>query len=291
MDPISSRVLRAELEASGDAASIDSVLCILRQLPLEVFGQVFISMPDSRLPGLSRLLPVMASKEVQIAYTGSSGSALLRQGVAFVEVIRSLWSRHADRPLSSATVLDFGVGYGRLARLMLYDIDPVRLFGCDPWDEPLRLCRDARLPIDLRQSEYLPRQLPYPLEFFDLVYAYSVFTHTSRRATVEAMAALRSVIRPDGMVVLTIRPQQYWESQGTISEEERVRLNQAHASQGFAFRPHGRQPIDGDVTYGDTSMTVAALESLSQGWRVIDQAALKEDPLQQVVCLAPKRPI
>ena len=40
------------------------------------------------------------------------------------------------------SVLDFGCGYGRLARLFYYYIKQDNFYGVDPWDRSINECLD-----------------------------------------------------------------------------------------------------------------------------------------------------
>jgi SAM-dependent methyltransferase len=88
-------------------------------------------------------------------------------------------------PLADARVLDFGFGYGRHLRAMVYFTDPKNLYGCDPWPPSLARCHEDSLFGHLAASQFLPIDLPF-LGTFDLIYAFSVFTHLLARATRQA---------------------------------------------------------------------------------------------------------
>jgi SAM-dependent methyltransferase len=167
----------------------------------------------------------------------------------------------------------------------MHAADPAHLFGCDPWEAAIELCREARIPCDLKVTPYLPERLPYPDHSVDLAYAFSVFTHTSERASRHALRALHRAVRPGGILVVTIRPVSYWSIHSPLMEGERVTLQAAHDSVGFAFKPHERTPVDGDVTYGDTSLTVETLQRLAPGWLVLHEQILPESPFQRIVYL------
>jgi 2-polyprenyl-3-methyl-5-hydroxy-6-metoxy-1,4-benzoquinol methylase len=88
----------------------------------------------------------MASAEAQRSWTGGEDPALLIATDTFVRILAQNFRELCSRPLSDARILDFGCGYGRMMRSMYYHADPVRIFGCDPWDESIRLCQKARIP-------------------------------------------------------------------------------------------------------------------------------------------------
>jgi len=256
----------------------------LRQLGLEDFGELLTSMPDPSLPNLSLVLPRMASTDVQISWTGAHGLSLLKQTCNFVRSASYNFTRLTGRPLDGAELLDYGCGYGRIARLMYYFTDPEHLIGVDPWDRAIELCHQAGLGVNFRQSDYLPKDLPVGDVRFDLIYAFSVFTHLSARATRQVLDTLRHYVRGDGVLVITIRPLEYW-SVGYPGHSDSPTAE--HRRSGFAFVPHNREPVDGDVTYGDTSMTPDWIATEFPRWRLTALDRSLDDPYQVYVFLQP----
>jgi SAM-dependent methyltransferase len=280
--------LLTQLETDPAVDSRDQVLHRLRSLGLGDFGLVLWSMPNPRFPKLSRLLPSMASREVQRSWTGKSGVPLLKQSVGFVQSVAYNYTTITGRTLAGADVLDFGCGYGRLARLMYYFTDEDRYVGVDPWDASLALCKQAGLTRNFLRSEYLPSELPVGDRKFDLLYAFSVFTHLSSRAVLAALSALRKYVKDSGsLLAITIRPIEYWAFASHISADDADRLRRAHDEHGFAFWPHEREPVDGDITYGDTSIALEWFAKHCRDWEVkaIDRSL--DDRMQTYVFLTP----
>ena len=277
----------AGVERGDQTGSRAGAVRALRRLGLDDFGGLLLSMPDPKYPKLSAVLPAMAAADVQVRWTGSSGVTLLKQTLDFVRSVSYAFASLTGRSLSNATVLDFGCGYGRIARLMYYFVDEGSYFGVDPWQASIDLCRGAGLTTNFLLSDYLPTELPVGDVRFDLMYAFSVFTHLSERATLSAMRVLRKYVKPDGLLVVTIRPIEYWRHDTAVSAAEAEALEARHRQVGFAFRPHDRPAVDGDVTYGDTSMTLAWLADHCPEWKLggIDRSL--EDPFQIYVFLVP----
>lgn len=251
------------LEADVSLSDPASVLNELRLLGLNDFLAVLWEMPQSDFPRLSSLLPPMASLEVQSSWTGSSGEVLLNQSVAFARAASANYLDITGSSLRNKLILDFGCGYGRLLRAFSFFTE--QLYGVDPWPESIRLCHEAGLMKNVLLSDYLPESLPVPQDF-DFVFAFSVFTHLSERATSLALRTIRQHMKEAGVLCITIRPIEYWRvvhRQQPDAFHERVEA--AHASDGFAFHPHYRDPVDGDITYGDTSMTLDYLTSVVGG--------------------------
>jgi SAM-dependent methyltransferase len=282
LTPDEATLAHAEKLAGGDQGALMEVL---RAMPLDAFGKLLLGMPDSRWPGLSARLPSMAPEDIQLSWTGAAGEAVMGPAVGFMQLADSAAVRLTGRGLAGKSVLDFGCGYGRMLRLLPWFTD--RIFGCDPWDASLRLCEQHRVWGRLARSDYLPDDLPFGEEQFDVVLAFSVFTHTSARALRTALAAIRRRIAPGGLLVATIRPTAYWRYivkwGGTADPKT---MEAAHQEKGFAFHPHTRAPVDGDITYGDTSMTTEYLGS-HEGWKIAGQDRIGNDPLQLPIFMRP----
>jgi SAM-dependent methyltransferase len=275
-----------QLESDHSLQGRDELMARLSKLGLDDFGEFLLSLPNSDFPRLSGILPRMASDQVQRDWTGNAGIPLLKQTLNFVRSLSYNYNRLTGRPLDEAKILDYGCGYGRIARLMYAFVGEDSFYGLDPWDRSIEICRADGLTKNFLQSEYLPDSLPVGAAKFDLIYAFSVFTHLSERATLAALGAMRKCISPDGILAITIRPEEYWQHDVHTSPAMKTELSTAHRDKGFAFCPHKRAAVDGDVTYGDTSMTLDWLDSHATGWVIRGTDRSLEDPLQRYVFLS-----
>jgi SAM-dependent methyltransferase len=281
--------VQAKLRAIEADAAIDScqaALTALRELGIDDFGYILMTMPNADLPRLSRLLPRMASDEIQKSWTGNCGEALLRQTCAFVRSVAYNYARFVGRPLDGGSILDYGCGYGRIARLMYYFSDLSSVFGVDPWDKSISICHEDGLGANFLQSSYLPTSLPVAETHFDLIYAFSVFTHLSERATKRSLSVLSKYLKPGGLLVITIRPVEYWHHDISAQQAGLVHRQIAlHHEKGFAFHPHDRPAVEGDITYGDTSFTIEWLRANCLEFAVKGVDRSLEDPFQYYVFL------
>jgi Methyltransferase domain len=284
LDDATSMLKTAEAVA-GETKDAVQALHRLRALSLDDFGLFLLGLPDPDYPALSALLPRMASDEVQKSWTGADGRALMTQTLTFVRLVGQNFQSITGEPLHQHAILDFGCGWGRIIRMLYYFSDPALIYGCDPWDKSIQICRDDRVLGNLAVSDYLPQRLPFERRQFDLVLAFSVFTHLSERAAATALEVLGGALSERGLLAITIRPVEYWRIHKGLSASDRAALEAAHAARGFAYRPHNRAPVDGDITYGDTSMT---LDYFAQHFpwlaiRKVERPA--EDPYQTVLFL------
>jgi hypothetical protein len=167
-------------------------------------------------------------------------------------------------------------------------ISPTRsVSGLDPWDRSIELCHQAGFGNNFRQSDYLPKSLPLGDARFDLIYAFSVFTHLSERAARQALDTLRCYVKDDGLMIITVRPIEYWRV-AHLDDSRITALMAEHHSRGFAFHPHNRERIDGDITYGDSSMRPEWIAAEFPKWRLSGLDRSLDDPYQIYVLLQPK---
>ncbi|HTU95395.1 MAG TPA: class I SAM-dependent methyltransferase [Solirubrobacteraceae bacterium] len=245
-------------------------------------------------PNIRALLPVMPDPELQELWNGRSGLPLADQSASFYRTLRRCYERHGRRPLSEASVLDFGCGWGRLTRYLARDVAPGRLYGCDPVQGILDVARASRVPATLATSDFLPETLPFD-EQFDLAFAFSVFTHLSEEAHRRSLRVLHRSLRPGGILVVTVRPPAYLrhsELMRSFLEAVGPHPDSAPAAPGYFFAPHAAEPThpqyegQGEIHYGETVITMAYVrEHWSPLFTVLDVQLLLNDPYQVVLVL------
>jgi SAM-dependent methyltransferase len=286
IEMISQELYKIE-DSLRDSTSRDELFEQLRcYLGLDDFGMLLWSMPNTAYPKMSKILPKMAKDEIQLSWTGNSGIKLLKQTTTCVRSIAYNFCKFSGDTLNNKSILDFGCGYGRIARLMYYFTNSENFFGVDPWDRSIEICRSDGLEKNFFLSDYLPVNLPTGDKKFFLIYAFSVFTHLSQRATITAIETLLSHLEPKGVLMITIRPLEYWSINPNAKQlgvvEQQMSL---HKENGFSFLPHNRHPVDGDITYGDTSMSLNWIKETFSRVSIVGIDRSLDDPMQVYVFL------
>ena len=274
------------------AGAGSEALPLFRDLDDDVWT-LLLSGEQRLYPNIARLLPGLPEPGLQVRWNGASGLDLLNQGKAFYTRVRNICADNLDVPLARARVLDFGCGWGRLTRFFVRDVPPGSLYGCDPVEEILDVCRQTGVPARLARSDYLPQRLPFETSF-DLAYAFSVFTHLSEEAHRRCLAAIHDSLRPGGLLILTVRPPAYLET----SELMRPLLSApgkdpatALEESGFLFAPHpvdpGHPQYQGEeMTYGEAVISLPYIrEHWTGGFELLGASILTEDLHQVVVAL------
>ncbi len=260
---------------------------LFSEIPLDVFG--YLHLLDEEYPNIKRILPTMATKEVQLAWTGADDRTLLLQSLSFVRAIVSFYEKKSATDIQKARLLDFGCGWGRLLRLFLKYIPESNIFGVDPMKQSLDQCAMHKVRGNLAQSDYLCRSLPFNDNKFDLVIAFSVFTHLSKRAMNEALCTIRSRVTDNAIFAVTVRPANYWKvskryDNKDIDVKEYIKR---HNTEGFVFHPQNCAPVDGDITFGDTSISLNYIKKNWHGWEVVATDVNLSDSSQIIVFLRP----
>lgn len=258
---------------------------LFKEIPFEIFGELSLQEQDEYM-NIKLFFPLMADKDIQVNWTGNHGKALLAQSISFVKTVTDfskVFFRIDD--LSKFSLLDYGCGWGRLIRLFYKYIPTNQIYGIDAWDESLKICYDCKLKANLAKVDDICISIPFDTKF-NIIYAFSVFTHLSKKAGNAALNAIRKSIKDEGLLILTVRPIEYWKlSTDKISADEMIKL---HMNEGFAFTPHNRAPIDGDITFGDTSISINYIKKHWVDWDFIDYKINTIDPLQVIVFLRPR---
>jgi SAM-dependent methyltransferase len=265
---------------------------LFRDLDVDLWA-LLLTQEYELYPNIRSLLPNMPDPALQELWNGASGELLAGQSKAFYSKLCQVFTRHSALPLTEARVLDFGCGWGRLTRFLARDVKPGRLYGCDPVEGILRVCREGGVPATLARSDFSPERLPFD-EKFDLAFAFSVFTHLAEPAHKSCLRALHGALRAGGILIVTVRPPEYLRFSElmhpmleSLGPDYRARL----AEPLYLFTPHRTEPMHlqyagGEMTYGETVITLPYIrEHWSRMFELLDIDLLIDDLHQVVITL------
>ncbi len=140
-------------------------------------------------------------------------------GLLGVKTIVDLLARRSLSLDTRTSILDFGCGCGRVIRHLAPLAPRARLHGTDYNAALVRWCRR-----ELAGAEFSTNGLAPPTRHadgtFDLVYAFSVFTHLTEPLQHAWMAELCRILRPGGLLIITTHGDRYVE---TFNASDRAR--------------------------------------------------------------------
>lgn len=282
----------AELDAACTGGTGADAYRLFRELDDDLWAMLLTQQYDS-YPHIRELLPDMPDVQLQELWNGASGLPLAVQSKDFYAKLRTTYQRHGRCALEEAWVLDFGCGWGRITRYLARDVRLDRLFGCDPVEHVLAVCRSSGVPGSFAKSEFLLDNLPFA-EQFDLIYAFSVFTHLSQVAHERALMALHKSLAPGGVLVITIRPSAYLPGDRFRRLGDGASPGGPSAPRGpsYHFVPHRTnpwqaQPQSGEeIVYGETVVTIDYIrERWGSLFELLEAGLMITDPYQVMLTL------
>jgi len=157
-----------------------------------------------------KALPAFPSDMIQADTTGQSGVATLRDAFIFYKDCISTFEEFGKPVTESARILDFGVGWGRIARFFLRDIPLENIHGVDVTSEFTAICRETfKSEKFFTCQPHPPTSLP--TNHYDFIVGYSVFSHLSEAACMAWMKEFGRILAPGGIVALTTRGRPFFD--------------------------------------------------------------------------------
>lgn len=113
--------------------------------------------------------------------------------------------------LEGKRILDCGAG-GAVPPVALFRQQGMEAHGVDIDDDQLalsrRFCEEHAMSIDLRKADM--RSLPYSEATFDYVYEHYTICHLSASDTADALAEMRRVLKPGGLLFVGVISADSW---------------------------------------------------------------------------------
>jgi SAM-dependent methyltransferase len=188
------------------------------------FGTRFAQLTRALLPRPALApdgLPLPPARLIH-AVAGTKDPAWFWQGGQLgAKALTDILARRGLTLATHTSILDFGCGCGRVIRHLAPLAPAAQLRGTDYNPALIRWCRRA-LPV----AEFSVNDLAPPLRHadgaFDLIYAFSVFTHLTEPLQHAWIAELRRILRPGGLLIISTHGERYREK---LPEADRARFD------------------------------------------------------------------
>jgi SAM-dependent methyltransferase len=163
-------------------------------------------------------MPRFPEDRIQRDMVGSTDEPALREAFLFWQEAKAYFNRLSSRRLNECDVLDFGCGWGRYTRLFLKDTPPDRIAGVDVEPEFVALSAQLLSGVKFSVVTALP-PTDLPANHFDLIYAYSVFSHLSENAHQAWIHEFARVVKAGGLVVVTTHSRSFIDFCASLREK------------------------------------------------------------------------
>lgn len=155
-------------------------------------------------------LPAFPSDELQANTTGQSGVETLREAFIFYQDCVRVLEKIGVPLCADQKVLDFGVGWGRIARFFMHDVPKNSIYGLDVTEDFVRICNNTFENENFYKCTPLP-PTSLPESRFELITGYSVFSHLSEEACKNWMQEFHRILAPGGIVAITTRGRPFFD--------------------------------------------------------------------------------
>ena len=154
---------------------------------------------------------LIPSGEDRMGYSPDSTDDYLKWGLNDKNVIKMEIDKYCDKS-KNFRIFDFGCSSGRVLR-HFYDEhknNNWELYGSDIQAKPIQWMREF-FPKDfcIYSGTLIPK-IPFPDNYFDVIYGFSVFTHIKYNWDMWLLE-LKRVIKPGGILIQTFHSEYAWE--------------------------------------------------------------------------------
>jgi SAM-dependent methyltransferase len=188
----------------------------VRGYELALAAKASLSHRGKSLEGGAPLPP--ARLRAQIGPTHADAEFFLRNGKRQADLIRELIRDSGSSVEELNAILDFGCGCGRILRHWA-ELPRTRVFGCDIDPRMVQWCQENLSVAEVAHKDLVP-PLRYADSSFDLVYAFSVFTHLDVELQHAWMQDLLRVLRPNGLLLISTLGDYYLSLRRLTGSEE-----------------------------------------------------------------------
>lgn len=158
-----------------------------------------------RDPSLSwtRFLPDLPGENIQRRFVGKAFSDAFEEAHDFIEFslesAKTMGFEHSE----IMKVADLGCGWGRIIQALYRYFLPENIYGIDIQQEAIDICSKTGVKANLSRVD--TGQSAFPDNAFDMMTAYSVFSHLSLENHLKWLEEIKRVVKPGGIVAVTTR--------------------------------------------------------------------------------------
>lgn len=149
-------------------------------------------------------LPAFPEERIQnLTIKDGASPAMLKGACKLYGHVKSACS-DLNQPINADTkILDFGCGWGRIARFFQKETSLENIYGVEVLPELTAACESTFKTGNFHTIEQTGT-LPFESNTFDVAFANSVFSHLDVELNMSWLAEIERVLKPGGVAALTI---------------------------------------------------------------------------------------
>lgn len=202
------KFVKAEIAVPSEKPEISLFQYATKLSDKEWFEILVKSIQNPVIDGIE--MPGFPPDEFQKNSVGSSGENNLKEAFKFYSEVKSYAAKLGRALTPESHILDFGCGWGRFIRFFLKDVVPENIYGIDVDPEMVDICRQT-----VRYGNYSTVKPQPPAGFadntFDVIYAYSVFSHLSEAVHIQWVEEFSKILKPGGVLIATTQSRSFIE--------------------------------------------------------------------------------
>lgn len=231
-----------------------------------------------------KTIPEMPPEIVQLHFTGASGRITLMQSLDFFKLAQKYIGEQNSKQQHNYKLLDFGCGWGRITRMWLRVIPGENIYGVDPMEDMINLCKEYIHSVNFYKTDPAPPISIFHENSFDLLTAYSVFSHLNEEYVNLWFGEFSRLMKKGGLLFITTRSRNFIDHLQQMREQNKfadyatgLRNCFVDAVTAYAEYDMGNiihQPIGGgslsNTFYGETCIPESYFSRFSNNFEILD---------------------
>jgi len=165
-----------------------------------------VSNPFAGYEAVKQIIPGWAPDDIRQDSTGSfSFHEHVLDATWFWRTVRDRFTRLTGKPIKQARVVDYGGGWGRVARFANKDVPAEQFYVLEPNPIFRKIYEECQLPGHLVEIDWLSTN-NNGIDNIDLIFSYSIITHSSDRLTRNIVDRWAEMTSKGSVVAFTVRP-------------------------------------------------------------------------------------
>jgi len=217
----------------------------------------------------------IVSERTQRQFVGKSGKAAFQEAVNTIELLLQATEKLGGSIRDDAHLLDFGCGWGRIAKAASRYFEPENIMCVDVQDDAIALVQQSAFPFI---AEKIPTRPPTKLDddSFDIVVAFSVFSHLNEESANAWIREFSRILKPGGVFFITTRPRSFILWTEHLRKDSDIPEHALNAATSFRDSPGAIEQYDAGEFVFDAEHQSGPLAASGYGQACIPEAYVRK---------------